>query len=140
MAGSDDSHLHAVRTARHPGHIRPGHDGAEEAAVGGDVQPQLAGGGRSSTGDGKRPEGPARGEAHLRPCGLGGDAAGADEPRAETSTGADELLLSLFFLEELSPASVHSPYDNVNDKELTRRTFFFVPTARFNLELQTNKK
>lgn len=67
MVGSDHSHFHTVRTARHPGHIRPGDDGAEEAAVGGDVQSQLAGSGWSSTGDGKRFEGSAGGETHLRP-------------------------------------------------------------------------
>lgn len=67
MAGSDYSHLHLVRATRHPGHIRSGHDGAKETTVGGNVQPQLPGGGWSSTGDGKCSEGSPGGETHLRP-------------------------------------------------------------------------
>lgn len=70
MAGSDYSHRHTLCSTGHPGHIRSGHDGAEEAAVGRNVQPQLPGGGWSSTGDGKRSEGSAGGETHLRPVNV----------------------------------------------------------------------
>lgn len=42
-----------------------GADGQEEASVGGGLQPQRSGGGRSSAGDGQHAEGSAGGKTHL---------------------------------------------------------------------------
>lgn len=86
MAGSDYSHRHPVCITSHPGHIRSGHDSAEETTVRRNVQPQLTGGGWSSTGDGKCSEGSPGGETHLRPVpaclrqGVDGEMSDADEP------------------------------------------------------------
>lgn len=85
LAGGDHPSDHPVCVTGHPGGVFPHHDGAEEAPVGGHVQPQLTGGSRCQAGDGQRPQSAPRREADLSPAVL---------PRSLTSSGCSVSTVS----------------------------------------------
>lgn len=67
LAGSDHPADHSVYVIGHTGSVCPHHDGSEEAAVRGHIQPQLSGGCWCQTRDGQRPQSAPGGATDLRP-------------------------------------------------------------------------